>query len=96
MFFDKSQSAFRQSIWNINFETNTKHPAPFPKTLAGNIIQCCSKEGDVVYDPFMGSGTTALMAFKLKRNYIGSEISQNYVDMANKRIKEDARQLTLF
>lgn len=96
VFFDKSKCAFRQSVWNINFEINTKHPAPFPKTLVGNIIMCCSKEGDVIYDPYMGSGTTALMAAKMGRNYIGSEISQSYVDMANKRIKEETRQLTLF
>lgn len=96
VFFDKSKSAFRQSVWNINFEMNTKHPAPFPKILVGNIIQCCSKEGDLVYDPYMGSGTTALMATKMKRNYIGSEISQAYVDMANKRIKDETRQLSLF
>ena len=96
MFFDKSKSAFRQSVWNINFEMNTKHPAPFPKILVGNIIQCCSKEGDLVYDPYMGSGTTALMATKMKRNYIGSEISQSYVEMAEKRIKDETRQLSLF
>lgn len=96
VYFDKSESAFRQNIWNINFEINTQHPAPFHKTLVGNIIQCCSKEGDLVYDPFMGSGTTALMAAKMKRNYIGSEISQTYVNMANKRIKEEMQQLTLF
>ena len=95
-FFDKSKAAFRQNIWNINFEINTAHPAPFPKVLVGNIVQCCSKEGDLVYDPFMGSGTTALMALRLKRNYIGSEISQAYVNMANKRIKEETAQLTLF
>lgn len=95
-FFDKSKSVFRQSVGNINFEINTKHPAPFPKTLVGNIIQCCSKDGDVVYDPFMGSGTTGLMAAKMNRYYLGSEISQTYVDMANKRIKDGTRQLTLF
>lgn len=96
VYFDKSKSAFRQSVWNINFEINTKHPAPFPKTLVGNIIQCCSNEGDVVYDPYMGSGTTALMAAKMKRNYIGSEISQDYVDMAERRVKDEQRQLSLF
>ena len=96
VFFDKSKSAFRQNVWNINFETNTQHPAPFPKTLVGNIIQCCSKEGDLVYDPYMGSGTTALMAIRMKRNYIGSEISQAYVDMANNRIEQETMQLSLF
>lgn len=96
VYFDKESSIFKKSIWRINAEKNTLHPAPFPKVMVGNIIQCCSKEGDVVYDPFMGSGTTALMAAKMNRNYIGSEISQTYVDMANKRIKEETRQLTLF
>lgn len=83
-------------MWNINFETNTKHPAPFPKLLVGNIIKCCSKEGDLVYDPFMGSGTTALMAALLKRKYIGSEISENYCKIAEKRITEETRQLSMF
>ena len=96
VYFDKSQAIFKQSIWNINFETNTCHPAPFPKKLVGNIIKCCSKEGDLVYDPFMGSGTTALMAVRLKRHYIGSEISSNYVKMANDRINEDKKVLSLF
>lgn len=96
VFFDKSQSAFRQNVWNINFETNTKHPAPFPKVLVGNIIQSCSEEGDIVYDQFMGSGTTALMAARLKRKFIGSEISQNYCKIANERIWNEMRQLTLF
>lgn len=45
VFFDKSKSAFRQSVWNINFETNNPHPAPFPKLLVGNIVLCCSVEG---------------------------------------------------
>lgn len=96
VFFDKSQCAFRQSVWNINFEINTKHPAPFPEKLVGNIIMGCSKEGDTIYDPYMGSGTTAVVAQRLDRNYIGSEISEDYVKMANKRIHNEAIQLTLF
>jgi modification methylase len=96
VFFDKSKCAFRQSVWNINFEINTKHPAPFPKKLVGNIILGCSKEGDIIYDPYFGSGTTGLMAAKMKRNWIGSEISENYVQLANKRIKNETSQLSLF
>ena len=45
-----------------------------------------SKGGDLIYDPFMGSGTTAISCAKNNRNYIGSEISQEYVDLANKRL----------
>lgn len=96
VFFDKSKSAYRQSVWNINFETTNPHPAPFPQKLVGNIINCCSTEGSIVYDPFMGSGTTALMCVRLKRSYIGSEISPNYVAMAEKRINNESKQLSLF
>lgn len=95
-YFKKDEAVFRQSVWNINFEINTKHPAPFPETLVGNIILPCSKVGGVIYDPFMGSGTTALIAKRYNRNYIGSEISQQYVEMAEERIHNESLQLTLF
>ena len=94
-FFDKSKSAFRQNIWRMNVDKN-QHPAPFPYIMAANIINCCSKEGDIVYDPFMGSGTTALASVKLGRHYIGSEISENYISMANEKIRIEQSQLTLF
>ena len=94
-FFDKSKSIFKSTIWRMNVDKNP-HPAPFPYIMAANIINCCSKEGDIVYDPFMGSGTTALAAVKLGRQYIGSEISEKYVSMANEKIKIEQSQLTLF
>jgi site-specific DNA-methyltransferase (adenine-specific)/modification methylase len=50
------------------------------------IIQNFSKVGDLVYDPFMGTGTTALVAKKMKRNYIGSEISKEYFNLASERL----------
>ena len=95
VFFDKEKSAFRTNIWRMNVDKNP-HPAPFPYIMAANIINCCSKEGDIVYDPFMGSGTTALASVKLGRQYIGSEISEKYVQMANEKIKIEQSQLTLF
>lgn len=95
VFFDKEKSAFRTNIWRMNTDKNP-HPAPFPYIMAANIINCCSKEGDIVYDPFMGSGTTALASVKLGRQYIGSEISGKYVQMANEKIKIEQSQLTLF
>lgn len=94
-FFDKSKSVFKTNIWRMNPEKNP-HPAPFPEILAGNCIVSCSQDGGVIYDPFMGSGTTALMAMKLNRSYIGSEISQQYVEMAEKRILEESLQLKFF
>jgi site-specific DNA-methyltransferase (adenine-specific) len=68
------------------------HPAPFPEKLVKDHIVSWSNEGDIVLDPFMGSGTTALCSRLLGRNYIGFEISQEYVDMANARNS----QMTLF
>jgi site-specific DNA-methyltransferase (adenine-specific) len=73
-----------------------EHPAIFPELLAGDHIISWSNEGDLVYDPFMGSGTTAKMAHKLKRNWIGSEISKKYVELAEKRIAPYLAQKSLF
>ena len=64
------------------------HPAVFPEILVRDHIISWSNEGDVVLDPFMGSGTTAKVARALGRKYIGFEISQEYVDLANKRLQE--------
>ena len=79
----------------MNVDKNP-HPAPFPYIMAANIINCCSKEGAIVYDPFMGSGTTALASVTSGRHYIGSEISENYISMANEKIRIEQSQLTLF
>lgn len=76
--------------------TNNGHPAVFPEQLANDHIVSWSNEGDLVYDPFMGSGTTAKMSILNNRNWIGSEISQQYTDIANKRINKYINQLTIF
>ena len=62
------------------------HPAPFPCELARDHISSWTKAGDVVLDPMAGSGTTLKMAKKTNRNYIGIEISQEYIDIINKRL----------
>ena len=64
-----------------------KHPAIFPEQLANDHIISWSNENDLVYDPFMGSGTTAKMAMLNHRNYIGSEISKEYCEIAEQRIQ---------
>lgn len=69
-------------------EGSSFHPAVFPEALVRDHIKSWSNEGDVVLDPFMGSGTTAKVARALGRKYIGFEISQEYVDLANKRLQE--------
>lgn len=84
------------NIWRINAghghsthdKIAFKHPAIFPEKLANDHIISWSNPGDVVYDPFIGSGTTAKMAILNNRNYIGSEISKEYCDIAEKRINK--------
>ena len=64
-----------------------QHPATFPESLAQDHILSWSNEGDTVLDPFLGSGTTAKIAKKLNRNFIGIEISAEYLDIAKKRVE---------
>ena len=73
-----------------------KHPAMFPEKLAGDHIYTWSNEGDVVYDCFSGSGTTAKQAHLLNRKWIGSEISSEYVELSYKRLDPYLRQKSLF
>ena len=78
------------SIWNINPARAKKigHPAPFPVELAERFINLYSYEKDLILDPFIGSGTTAIAAQKLNRHYIGYEINDEYCELAETRIKE--------
>jgi DNA modification methylase len=77
----------RNNIWKYTTSFNgVKHPAPFPEKLAEDHVLSWTEEGDLIYDPFMGSGTTAKMALLNNRKFIGSEISQEYYEVAMKRI----------
>ena len=81
---------FTKSVWTFPAEPATKvgHPAPFPVELPYRLIQLYTFEGEIVLDPFMGSGQTGIAAIKTKRHYIGYEISEEYVKLAEKRIRE--------
>ena len=84
----------RTNIWRYNIGYNHsatdmiayQHPAIFPESLAHDHIYSWSNPGDLVYDPFMGSGTTAKMAIKLKRRYTGSEINKEYCGISTDRL----------
>jgi site-specific DNA-methyltransferase (adenine-specific) len=86
----------RNNIWKINVGKGhtTKdnyayeHPAMFPEELARDHILTWSNPGDIVFDPFMGSGTTGKMAILNNRNFIGIELNENYYKIAEKRIKQ--------
>ncbi len=76
-----------KNLWEINAEKHkTIHPTEKPETLLERIILIASKEGNTVLDPFMGSGTTGVVAKRLNRNFIGFEIDQKYFEIAKKRI----------
>lgn len=73
-----------------------EHPAIFPEQLAVDNILSWSNEGDLVLDPFLGSGTTATMALRYKRKYIGIEISEEYLQIAARRIDTELDQTDIF
>ena len=77
-----------KSVWTMNPESAKRigHPAPFPEELPNRLIKLFSFTNDIVIDPFMGSGTTAIAAIKNNRNFVGYEINQEYINLANNRI----------
>jgi len=91
---------YRDNVWVIlagnNGDEQTEHPAPFPEALARDHILSWSNPGDTVLDPMCGSGTTGKMAVKYQRNFVGIEISQEYLDIAQKRIHDAQLQEPLF
>jgi DNA modification methylase len=80
-----------KSVWTFPTETARKvgHPAPFPVELPRRLIQLYTFAGEVVLDPFMGSGQTALAALRSGRHYVGYEIEPAYVALAEARIAAD-------
>jgi len=86
-----------KSIWTMSAESAKRigHPAPFPEELPYRLIQLYSFKGDIVLDPFMGSGTTAVAAIKSERKFVGYDISQKYIDLAEKRLKPFLEQTTI-
>ena len=80
-----------KSLWRIPAESAKRigHPAPFPVELPRRLIQLYSFKDDVVLDPFLGSGTTALAAKEAGRRWVGYDTSLQYVELANQRLRQD-------
>jgi len=101
LIFDKNNAISRQfdkcnfkrgtldDLWLIKRgkKVSSEHGAVFPEELVSTILDNFTNEGDVIYDPFMGTGSTAVVCKKLKRKYIGSEISTEYMKVINERLK---------
>lgn len=80
--------AWTKSVWQMNTESAKKvgHPAPFPVELPHRLIQLYTYTHDVILDPFMGSGSTALAALQAKRHFVGYDINPDYIKLTEKRI----------
>lgn len=91
---DRNHKQWFQSIWSgVTGASTRNHPAPYPEELATRLIRMFSFVGDIVVDPFLGTGTTVVAAAKCGRNSIGVEIDPQYFRAAEKRIKEDVDSL---
>lgn len=86
-----------KSVWTMNPESakKVKHPAPFPVELPYRLIQLYTFKGDIVLDPFMGSGSTAIAALKSERKYAGYDIDPEYIKIAEERIVPHKQQLVM-
>lgn len=85
---------FTRSVWTFPAESARKvgHPAPFPVELPYRLVQLYTFEGEVVLDPFCGSGSACIAAIKSGRHYIGYDIDEKYVRLAERRIREHKEQ----
>jgi len=84
-----------KSVWSFPAESATRvgHPAPFPVELPLRLIKLYTFEEEVVLDPFIGSGTTAIACIRTNRHFVGYDIEKQYVDIANRRIQNELRQI---
>ena len=83
-----TEFGMRYNIWRMKTEMNPLHPAAFSEQLAHDHIISWSNEGETVFDPFLGSGTTGKLAVQLNRNFIGIEKVEKYFDIAKERISK--------
>lgn len=95
------------SVWGSNLHRNSEemklnHPAMFPIALAGKVIESYTRKNQVVLDPFIGSGSTAIASLQLQRNALGIDLSKRYIQMVQRRLKteyknvEDSSTVTLY
>ncbi len=89
----KNQLKNPTDVWKISLVSGnslerTEHPAQYPEELIERIVKVGTNKGDLVLDPFMGSGTTAVVAKRLERQYVGYEIEKEFIDISEKRLAD--------
>ncbi len=77
---------FHSEVWTINPDKGNSHPAPFPEKLVENCILLSTEKGDLVLDPFLGSGTTAVVSKRLERDFTGIELDESYMNLSKTRL----------
>ena len=85
----------KNTVFRYKIVNNAIHTTQKPVDLFRRFVLASSNKNDLVLDPFIGSGTTAIACIKEKRHFIGFELDKNYFDLATKRIKDEQSQLTL-
>lgn len=91
--FNNKDIGFKNEVWRINALPQPNHPAPFPEELVRNCILSASDKGDIILDPYCGSGTVPKISQEQGRNFIGIEISLEYCDIAERRLKQQVLQI---
>lgn len=95
VFREQIDPSFRTEVWSIPPDKQKSHPAPFPKKLVENCINLSTRQGAVVLDPFVGSGTSGVVATEMGRQFIGFDIDPFYLKIAQDRINSIQPSLPL-
>lgn len=90
--FNRGNAIFNKNIWDISPDRNNDFPAPFPIDLVKNCILATTDINDIVLDPYMGSGTTAVASKLTGRHYIGFELSEKHIKMSKERLEGTNQQ----
>jgi site-specific DNA-methyltransferase (adenine-specific) len=90
---DPHESWWGHSVWDIRSDSDGTHPAPMPAELARRCVVSSTRVGDIVLDPFAGSGTVGVVAAKLNRRFIGTELNPAYLALAQRRMSGVQREL---
>ena len=86
--FDRKKALFKTNIWRLEPNKSNPHPAPFPDDLPKNCILATTDKNDIVFDPYVGSGTTIINADKLNRKWIGVELNKEFCDIIISKFKK--------
>jgi DNA modification methylase len=86
----------KSPVWHYPIQRHVEHPTPKSLELFKHLVYTSSNEGDIVFDPCCGSGTTCVAAEILNRQWVGIELSPDYCEIARARVKDEQQQLKLF